>query len=303
MNNKNLVSIIITTYKRDVKTLSKAINSVLNQTYKEIELIIIDDSPNEFSDRENVKKYCKNIKDSRVKYLQHSKNMGACVARNTGISMANGEYICFLDDDDEYFNEKIRKMVEKFNKEIVLVYCDIAMYQNGKYRKKYSEIQKPRVGMIYDEIMKVNFIGPTSIALMKTSLIKEVGGFDPKMEASQDWDLWIRISKKGKIDYINEVLFKYNSDGGTSTDRISNDTNRRIRALQYLNKKNIDYLHSNKATYAARKEYEMRMNISINKIIKAIECYADVIKYRPNTIFKNIILLKAFGRIVFKKKI
>lgn len=305
MTNNPLVTVIITTYKRNVDVISKAVNSILNQTYKNLELIIVDDSPNDYIERINVKNYCTSIKDKRVKYIQNEKNSGACVSRNNGINNASGEYVCFLDDDDEYLPNKIEKMLPLLIKdqETVLVYCDIAMYKNKKYRKKYSEIQQPQKGYVYDKIMRVNFIGPTSIALMRMSTVKMAGCFDPQMEASQDWDLWIRISRLGKIDYVNEVLFNYYSDAGASADRISNDTSRRIRALKHLNQKNENYLLKNKNTYAARKEYEMRMYITINQIKKAIVCYFDVIKYRPKTILKNIILLKAFGRLIFKVKI
>ncbi len=305
MSNNPLVSVIITTYKRKVEIISIAIQSILNQTYKNLELIVVDDSPCDYVERKNVKKYCESINDSRIKYIQHKSNKGACAARNTGINNSNGEFVCFLDDDDQYLPNKIEKMIPVLlkNDENVLVYCDISMYQNGKYRKKYSEIQTPQKGYVYDKIMAVNFIGPTSIALMRMSAVKKAGCFDTEMEASQDWDLWIRISQFGKIDYIDEVLFNYYSDAGASNDRISNDTMRRIRALQHLNVKNMDYLLKNKDAYAARKEYEMRMNISINHIKDAIKCYFSVIKYRPKTILKNIILLKAFGRIVFKKKV
>ena len=93
---KELVSVVITTYKRRVSQIKAAIDSVLNQSHENLELIIVDDSPNEYEYRDEVKNYCENILDSRVKYIQHEKNMGACAARNTGFSNSNGKYIAFL---------------------------------------------------------------------------------------------------------------------------------------------------------------------------------------------------------------
>lgn len=103
---KELVSVVITTYKRRVSQIKAAIDSVLNQSHENLELIIVDDSPNEYEYRDEVKNYCENISDSRVKYIQHEKNMGACAARNTGFSNSNGKYIAFLDDDDEWVKDK-----------------------------------------------------------------------------------------------------------------------------------------------------------------------------------------------------
>lgn len=303
--NKILVSVIITTYKRKSDILSKAIDSILNQDYKNLELFVVDDSPNDYEFRTEVEEYCNSINDPRFNYIKQSKNMGACVARNTGIMKSKGKYVCFLDDDDIYLPNKIKKMVSAIEEDddIVLVYSDIAMYKNNKLHHKFSDIQKPHDGFVYDKIMETNFIGPTSIALLRKDALEKVGMFDPEMEASQDWDVWIRISKIGKVKYVDEVLFNYYSDCGMSKDRISNDTSRRIRALKHLNEKNIEYLNGNSKVFAARLEYLLRLYIMNNDLKNAIKTYFDIIRKRPLSVIKNLILIKAFGRIFIKKSI
>lgn len=300
--HRRLVSVIITTYKRKVDQVKNAIDSVLNQTYNSLELIIVDDSPQTYEYRTDLKLFCEQIDDNRVKYIQHEKNSGACVARNTGIANSRGDYICFLDDDDEYLPDRIEKMMNYFNdSEVVMVYADAAMYSNGVFRRKYSDIMKPREGNVYDEIMKEDFIGSTSMTLVRANIIKEVGGFNPEMEASQDWETWIRICALGKISYCPEVLMNYYAYGGEGNDtRISNDTNRRIRALHHLNEINKGYLDNHPEALAVRKSYELRLHIINKDIKKALCCYITVWLKHPTAVVRNIVLLKAFGRLIIK---
>lgn len=301
---RELVSVVITTYKRPPEMIAAAIESVLNQTYENIELFIVDDSPEDYSERVRVKEYCESIDDRRVKYVQHIVNQGACVARNTGMNLCNGSFISFLDDDDEYLPTRIERMLKCFDADdIVMVYCDAAMFNNGVYRNKnYSDLNSPHEGYVYDEIMKKNFIGSTSMVVIRTDILKSVGGFNPEMEASQDWETWTRVSQKGRVAYCSEVLFNYYAyDGDGAAARISNNTKRRIRALQHLNEIHRDYLIKHKNTYAIRKEYEMRLHIQSHDIRSSLGCYLDIIKLRPIAIVKNIYLLKAFGRWVVKK--
>ena len=299
--SKPLVTVIVTTYKRDVDQIQKAIYSILHQTYHSLELIIVDDSPDTYEFRKDVRNFCVNLNDSRVKYIPHAKNSGACVARNTGIANARGEFICFLDDDDEYLPNRIEQMIGYFSdQEVVLVYADAAMYNNGKLRRKYSDIMRPREGYVYDEIMKEDFIGSTSMTLLRASVLKAVGGFNPEMEASQDWETWIRVCKLGKVAYCPEILMNYYAYDGDGI-RISNDTNRRLRALQHLNELNKDYLGEHPEALAVRKTYELRLHI-LNKDLKnASICYFSVIKNRPFAVMHNLILLKAFGRLIIKR--
>ncbi|MDU7110930.1 MAG: glycosyltransferase family 2 protein, partial [Clostridium perfringens] len=119
------VSVIITTYKR-ADMLSRAINSVLNQTYKNMEVIVVDDNNEDSDHRRNTEaimnQYCD---DKRVLYIKHKINKNGAVARNTGIKVATGQIITFLDDDDYYLDTKIEKQLEYLvnNRQYSMVYC------------------------------------------------------------------------------------------------------------------------------------------------------------------------------------
>jgi len=296
---QSLISVVITTYKRNVSDIKKSILSVLSQSYQNIELIVVDDSPSSFAGREAVKKYCETIPDERITYIQHENNLGACVARNTGLRIAKGEYIAFLDDDDEWLPYKLEKQIKLFNtSELAIVYCDaIIIEPNGKQRS-FFEKHLPLKGNVYKEIMSYNFIGSTSFPLIRTEYLREAGGFDPLMEASQDWDVWIRLTEKYTADYVNEPLVKYYIHAG---ERITNNTGRRIRALHRINEKCQNYLNMNNDVYASRMEYEIRLQIDNRNIREAIKCYGRVVRLRPTAFLKNAVLLKAFGRLIFIK--
>ena len=107
MNNKPLVTIIIPTYKRTWEYLYRSVSSVLNQTYDNIELIVIDDSPDSYENRSDIKeKMAALVKNNpKVKYLVNERNLGGSLARNRGTEVSTGQYITFLDDDDEYLQE------------------------------------------------------------------------------------------------------------------------------------------------------------------------------------------------------
>ena len=107
-----MVTVIITTYKRP-DFIERAINSVLNQTYSDIQLIVVDDNDSASDERKLMKKIMdKYSDDSRVTYIKHLKNMNGAVARNTGIKAARGEYITFLDDDDFFLKSRIKELVD-----------------------------------------------------------------------------------------------------------------------------------------------------------------------------------------------
>lgn len=299
---KELVSVVITTYKRRVSQIKAAIDSVLNQSHENLELIIVDDSPNEYEYRDEVKNYCENISDSRGKYIQHEKNMGACAARNTGFSNSNGEYIAFLDDDDEWVKDKIEKQLDVFRKSknnIGLVYCNATIHEGDGSTRCVFDRHTPYRGSVYKQLSCDNFIGSCSFPLLKSEALEKVGGFDPKMVASQDWDTWLRISKIYDIDYTEDSLIHYYIHKG---ERITGNTMKRLDALHRLDEKQKDILTTDKDVLVSRREYELRLYIQSKQVGEAIKCYSEIVAAKPYRVGKNIILLKAFGRFIVKRK-
>lgn len=265
-NDKKLVTVIITTYKREKKFLLEAIKSVKNQSYSNIEIIVVDDNGiNSELQKENqflLKE------DQDIIYVVNEVNSGAQISRNKGILASHGEYIACLDDDDIWKEDKIEKQVKLMEEEnLDLVFCNGYRFYNNDIndRKIYQ------VNFISDKIIDFNTelrsdcIGSTSHPLMRKQCFAKTGLFDIDMPARQDYEMWLRFCKYFKVKGINECLFYYRYHNG---DRITNDYKKEIISYNLLLKK-------------YKKDYQK------NKIAKAIILFTLSKTYIKN---KNITL-------------
>lgn len=215
---KDLVSVIIPVYNR-MYLLERAIESVLNQGYKNIEIIIVDDCS-----QDNPKKIIDKYLYGRIKYIKHKKNYGANKARNTGIKKSRGEFIAFLDSDDEWVNDKIEKQLKVFNnsKSIDVVYCGVKYIYNTKNIK----VALPKVrGYIFFKELFRDHVFSTSTWLVKKQCLYDIGLFDENLPARQDYDLTLRLSKKFIYDFVDEPLVFIHYD---AMNRITNNVKNRI---------------------------------------------------------------------------
>ena len=236
----DLITAIIPTYKRPFKLLERALRSVLAQTYRNIEVVVVDDSPSTYQGRAEI---AANIHlDDRVTYIQHDAQKGACAARNTGLAHANGKYIAFLDDDDEWLPEKIELQYRRIEE------TGAAMIYSGAYRiilregKEYSRRRTycTKTGFLYEDLLRKNFIGSTSFVLLDKAVLEELGGFNVEMASAQDVELWIRIAKGHTIDCVDEPLTNYYIHDG---DRISSDADKKIKGLETLMSLHADFFN------------------------------------------------------------
>ena len=202
----DLVSAIITTYKRPINILRRAISSILSQTYQNIELIVINDNPDDIALSKEIGDMLLTIAPHAT-YIVNEKNIGASNSRNIGIQKSNGKYIAFLDDDDEWMPSKIESQYNEIIAEpnIGLVHGNF-MLESPNYSKMVKVIH-PKNPL--KELVKLNYIGSTSIPLINCSIARKVGGFDPSLRMGEDYDLWIRIASISKIKYVNKLLIKY----------------------------------------------------------------------------------------------
>lgn len=211
-----MVSVIIPSYNRE-KTIERAVMSVLNQTYKDLELIVVDDCS-----KDNTVEVLKSIKDDRFKIIELEKNSGACVARNVGVENAQGDYIAFQDSDDEWLLDKLEKQMAIFEKEKVdLVFCAFNRFGLGKNFTcpKLSEGIVERKTLLEDSRIS------TQTLVGKKECFENVK-FDPEMPRLQDYDITIRLSKKYSIYFVNEPLVNMY----VQNDSISISKNKMIRA-------------------------------------------------------------------------
>jgi glycosyltransferase involved in cell wall biosynthesis len=206
MNDKSLVSVIIPTYKRP-GMLGRAIESVLNQTYDNIEIIVVDDNDEDSEYRKETEEFMKKyLHYDNLTYLKHKSNKGACAARNKGYSLCNGYYVAFLDDDDFWHKDKIFKTINCFeNKGDKFGVC-FSSYYVIKENKKILSDKPIKEGNIYKEELFKDYVSSTSAVVIKRKCLDKVGVFDLKLPARQDYDLWIRISEYFKFAYIDLPL-------------------------------------------------------------------------------------------------
>jgi len=216
-----LVSVIIPTYKRNVTYVSRAVESVLRQTYENIEIIVIDDSPKDYVYRNDVRQYIKSLRVGSVQYIQNKKNIGGALARNVGIDRAQGEYVTFLDDDDEYMEKKVEKQVAFMKEtECDLSFSNMIMYDSSgnvvDYRE-YKEIESYDNDKLLVYHLRKHLTG-TPTFMFITEKLKEIGGFD-NAKMGQEFYLMLKAIEAGlKIRYLDECDVKVykHEDGGIS---------------------------------------------------------------------------------------
>lgn len=196
-----IVSIIIPTYNR-ANLIGKSIDSVLNQTFKDFEVIIVDDGSTD--DTKNV---VESFNDIRIIYIRNKKNKGACFARNIGIKIAKGEFIAFQDSDDEWLPKKLEKQINVFKTlpQENIVYTGFWKIKDDK--KTYIPLNrvKQKEGNIYKELLKGNFIS-TQTLLVRKKCFEKSGIFDENLPRFQDWELVLRLSKYYNFKFIDKPL-------------------------------------------------------------------------------------------------
>ncbi|MEA1892600.1 MAG: glycosyltransferase family A protein [Campylobacterota bacterium] len=220
------ISVVIPTYNR-YDTLKRAIGSVLAQTYKSKEIIIIDDGSTD--DTSKIQ-----IDYPHVKYI-YQDNMGVSGARNLGIESSTYEYIAFLDSDDQWHKDKLLEHVEfhKQHPNILISYTDENWVRNAK------EVQVPKKfkkygGYIFERCLSHCIIAP-SATMMHKDLLSHVGVFDEGLEVCEDYDLWLRVALNHKIGLIDKKLItKYGGDKDQLSMKFWGMDRFRVKALEKL---------------------------------------------------------------------
>jgi glycosyltransferase involved in cell wall biosynthesis len=215
-----LISVIITSYNRP-HSLGNAIRSVQAQTINNVEIIVVDDHST--TDMAEVRKQFKNT----IRFIRLDENKGACAARNTGIMVATGQYVAFLDDDDLWMPEKLEKQLA------MLKYCRACLCgykDNNKLR--IHDINSVSINMLsYGN----SFCGTSGLICEQELILTEL--FDESLPNGQDWDIYIRLAKKCTLGYVASALVIYNrnQDGKALTSRARNinikEINKRLLAL------------------------------------------------------------------------
>lgn len=201
------VSVIIPTYKRPT-ILGRAIDSVLAQTYSNIEIIVVDDNDPESQERiETEKTMTAYLRNEKVQYFQHPENRGGSAARNTGWREAKGIFITFLDDDDEIATDKIEEQVkclESLDDEWGACYTAYhILHTGGRIQHSATSFQ----GDVYIRaLMRTMYMGSGSNVLYRKSVVDRVGGYDESFKRNQDVEFMARCFEHCKVAYIDKDL-------------------------------------------------------------------------------------------------
>jgi glycosyltransferase involved in cell wall biosynthesis len=290
------VSVIIPTYNR-AHLIRRAVQSVLNQTYKDFELIVVDDASTD-----NTEEVLKGFNDDRLMYIRLSKNSGSSAGpRNTAIKIARGEYIAFQDSDDEWLPEKLEKQMKIFSNamhEVGIVYTDMwRIRENGKKEYFNSPRIMPEEGIIYKEALdyRVICIG-TSTAIIKKECFTRVGLFDDKLRMYIDTELIIRISKYYYLYHIAEPLVHYFA----TANSISSSKRAATMAMKLILEKHFDEISKDKKLLA-RHYIGIGNSLCVSgEIEEGTAYFAEALKTYPNIIEDAKLLSKYYLGLGFR---
>lgn len=230
--NKNFnnikISVIIPSFNR-IDYLQRSIGSVLKQTYTVNEIILVDNNSNDGT-KEFVTNYYPEVK------VHNEDKKGVSFARNTGIIKSKNEWIAFLDSDDEWCKKKIEMQINKllcYGNKYRIIHTDEKWIKNGKYHNQKIK-HKKKGGYLFNDSLEFCKISPSSV-LMHKSLFEKYGMFDNNLQVCEDYELWLRITSKVLIGFVDEpLLIKYGGHKGQLSKKYWGLDRFRIQALENI---------------------------------------------------------------------
>ena len=291
---KPLVSVVIATYNRR-KYLRYALESILSQTYTNLEVIVVDDGSTDGS--ENL---VKSYNDKRIKYI-YQENGGQNNAKNTGLCSAKGKYLSILDSDDIWHSQKVEKQVKvlEAKPDVGLVYCGTNIIDEDNNLIDTQPMVFYR-GNVVDKLMMKNFLYNGSNAMYRAECIYKTGVFDNSVKRMTDWDLYLRISLSYNFDYVNEYLLYYRVHNDNMSCGFEKYEEAGLKILERLfdnpllsknHKKLRNKAYAARYSYMARRYFEnAQMSIARKNIQKAF-CFS------PSVFFKTrlpVLLVSSF---------
>lgn len=284
-----LVSIVIPTYNR-AHLIKRSIRSVLDQTYQNFEIIVVDDGSTD-----NTEEIIKSFNESKLNYIKHNRNKGAAATMNTGINYSKGDFVAFQGSDDEWLLEKLEKEMKAFEDSKVnlgVVYSGLWYIKNNEKRYvPYSQITK-KEGNIHNELLTGNFV--SGLSVVRKTCFEKVGLFNENLPSLEDWELYIRISKYFCFKFIDEPL----AIAYCSSDSASTNYSNLTKSSELIVKKHLEYFNKNKKILAAN-----YANIGLYAFLGGEEKKSR--KYLRNAIIANPLKLRylaAFILSFFGKK-
>ena len=257
------ISVVIPTYNR-IALVERAIDSVLRQSIKPFDIIVVDDGSDDGTSEMIQKKY-------RSINLVQQQNSGVSAARNNGIKHAKGDWISLLDSDDEWTEKKLENQVNRLIKNPDYHFCHTneIWIRNGVRVNQKKRHQKYG-GYIFDKCLDICRISPSS-TLFKKNILEHVGWFDTQLPVCEDYDLWLRITADYKILFVDEpLIIKY----GGHTDQLSQS----VEGIELFRIKSLENLLANTELSPQKR------NLAITMIIKKLNIYLNgLVKRKKQT--------------------
>lgn len=267
------VSVIIPTYNR-AEFLRFAITSVLNQTFQDFEIIVVDDAS-----IDNTEDVVRSLSDKRISYFRHGANKGNAATRNTGIRNSSGHYIALLDDDDEWLPSKLEKQVRLLDSSPPIVggvYTGFVVIDKAS-GKMVERVTPTKRGSIFNELLIQNWVGTSSTVLLRRECFDKVGLFDEGLASGVDYDMWIRIAKEFQFEFIEGPLVKYFNH----ENQLSNNYEIIIRGSEVMLKKYGHLFSLNSKLYSDRYLSLGVLYCHNNNVKKGREAFLKAIKIYP----------------------
>ena len=200
------VSVVVPAYNRE-GTLPRTLDSVLAQTFEDFEVLVVDDGS---ADGTAAVAEAYAGRDDRVRLLRQPKNAGVSAARNRGLREARGEFVAFLDSDDEWLPEKLARQVERFRQvpdDVGVVYCGVETVREGG--AVWTFVPEHR-GDVYGRLLVRNALhAGASCVVVRRSVVESAGFFDEGIPAIEDYEYWLRIARHHPFDFVEDPLVRY----------------------------------------------------------------------------------------------
>lgn len=263
MNTKNkpLISVIVPTYNR-AHIISRAIRSIFSQGYDYIEVIIVDDASSD-----NTEEVVKAFQKDNIIYRRLSNNSGASAARNEGINIAKGDFIAFLDSDDEWLSDMINRQLAIFKNNPTIDASFTAFIRHYGNNPEYiAPTKKNNNKKMLESLLRNNFITAQTL-MLKRACINELGGFDESLSHREDWDLGIRLISSKKFYFIDQPLaVVYETPGN-----LSSMTEEKIDTLEKFIIKHYELLKNYPAALSQHYYYLGHNYMLLNKNIEGMK--------------------------------
>ncbi|UCE40736.1 MAG: glycosyltransferase [Candidatus Aminicenantes bacterium] len=293
-----MVSIVITTFNRE-NLVSDAVESALAQTYKDIEVVVVDDGSTD-NTRQVLDKY---IKDEKIVY-HYQENKGCSGAKATGVRISKGDYVALLDSDDIWYPDKLERQIPLFekNKDVGVVY---SFCTRQRFNRPDKVLGTVCTGYLFPRLILGNCI-PNTTAVFRKELVDKIGNFDENLSRSEDWDFWLRCSEHVQFDLVPEILAEMRVFGdnlshkGEPLDQTITIILDRIFSRDDLPE---EILRLKNRAYANRYLDFMGGYLGLNRTSKVWACFFKALKSHPRAIKPAhiSIALKSLIRPFFRK--